>query len=110
MPTLLRSVLHRVPNTAWSVAMVSLPLLPLAALAAQPAARPATAATVYKCSNAGTGVVYQDTPCAPGTELRNFATDPPTLSVVPGSTGAAAPATIRARLSRGAFPHSRAHA
>src|SRR6476619_1660887 len=89
MPMLLRSVPHRVLSTAWSVAMVSLQLLPLAALAAQPATRPAAAATVYKCSGAGTGVVYQYAPCAPGTELRKCATDPPTLSVVPGSTGAA---------------------
>jgi hypothetical protein len=90
MPTQPRSVLHPVLNTAWSVAMISLPLAPAAALAAQPAVRPGAASTVYKCSSAGTGVVYQDAPCAPGTELRNFATDPPTLSVVPGSTGAAA--------------------
>jgi len=41
--------------------------------------------TIYKCSGAAGSVVYQDAPCAPGTELRNFATDPPTLSVIPGT-------------------------
>ena len=41
--------------------------------------------TIYKCSGAADSVVYQDAPCAPGTELRNFATDPPTLSVIPGT-------------------------
>jgi hypothetical protein len=41
--------------------------------------------TVFKCSGADGGVTYQDAPCAPGTELRNFATDPPSLSVIPGT-------------------------
>ena len=41
--------------------------------------------TIYKCSGAAGSVAYQDAPCAPGTELRNFATDPPTLSVIPGT-------------------------
>lgn len=42
--------------------------------------------TIFKCSGTTAGsVVYTDTPCAPGTELRNFATDPPTLSVIPGT-------------------------
>jgi hypothetical protein len=44
-----------------------------------------TATTVYKCA-AAEGVIYQDTPCAPGTELRNFATDPPGITIVPGAT------------------------
>ena len=39
-------------------------------------------AEVYKCADTG-GPVYQDAPCAPGRELRNFATDPPPVSVVP---------------------------
>jgi hypothetical protein len=42
--------------------------------------------TVFKCSGTTAGsVVYQDVACATGTELRNFATDPPTLSVIPGT-------------------------
>jgi hypothetical protein len=41
-------------------------------------------AGVYKCASE-TGVVYQDTVCAPGKELRNLDTDPATLSVVPGT-------------------------
>ena len=42
-------------------------------------------AGVYKCANEKGGVVYQDTACAPGKELRNLDTDPATLSVVPGT-------------------------
>lgn len=54
-------------------------------------------AGLYKCAN-DKGVVYQDTACAPGKELRNLDTDPATLSVVPGSpvpkaTATAQPAT-----------------
>src|SRR5439155_1575803 len=41
-------------------------------------------AGVYKCANEK-GVVYQDTACAPGKELRNLDTDPANLSVVPGT-------------------------
>jgi hypothetical protein len=37
----------------------------------------------YKCRGMGTTPVYQDEPCAPGRELRNFATDPPNVSVIP---------------------------
>jgi len=39
-------------------------------------------AEVYKCAGE-TVPVYQDAPCPPGRELRNFATDPPPVSVVP---------------------------
>jgi len=55
-------------------------------------------AQVYKCAGAGKVPVYQDAPCAPGSELRNFATDPATVSVMPilppasGTTRLAVPA------------------
>jgi hypothetical protein len=58
-------------------------------------ALPADAA-VYKCANDGGGVVYQDTACAPGRELRNLDLDPATVSVVPGTpvpTGKSPPAS-----------------
>ncbi len=84
---------------------------PLAcAVAAQPAAaRPPPDATVYKCTGAAGSVVYQDSSCAAGTELRNFATDPPTLSIIPGVTPARPPATppassAKARGDRVAIP------
>jgi hypothetical protein len=48
-------------------------------------------AGVYKCTTASNGVMYQDTPCAPGNELRNLDKDPPTLSVVPGTATATVP-------------------
>ena len=45
---------------------------------------PLAGATVYKCMGSGAGVVYQEEPCPPGKELRNFDQDPPDLSVIPG--------------------------
>lgn len=63
-------------------------------------------AAVYKCTGEGGGAVYQDTACPPGKELRNFTTDPPNVSIVPGTPetrlappvkmNAAAPAERRA--------------
>ena len=50
-------------------------------------------ATVYKCQGEQGVVVYQEAPCLIGRELRNFDTDPPSLSIVPGGpTPAPAPA------------------
>lgn len=40
-------------------------------------------AQVYKCAGDDARPVYQDAPCPPGRELRNFDTDPPPVSVVP---------------------------
>ncbi len=45
-------------------------------------------AAVYKCVNErsappGSNPVYQDTPCPPGKELRNFDTDPAEVTVIP---------------------------
>src|ERR1700694_3968418 len=42
-------------------------------------------AAVFKCSADGGRVLYQDVECQPGTELRNFDTDPPNVSIVPGT-------------------------
>src|SRR5436190_14969987 len=68
------------------------------------AAQPAHAA-VYKCANEKGGVVYQDTACAHGREMRNLDTDPATLSIVPGTPIAApkssAPAAKPARVQAG---------
>jgi hypothetical protein len=73
-------------------------LLLAAALSVAYAATPggAKAGTVYKCSGVAGSVVYQDFPCATGTELRNFATDPPSLSVVPGTPVPSAASSPRA--------------
>ena len=62
------------------------------------AATPGVAAanTVYKCADAAGSVVYQDAPCADGKELRNFATDPPALSVIPGTPVPGSPAAPQA--------------
>ncbi|MEO8849069.1 MAG: DUF4124 domain-containing protein [Casimicrobiaceae bacterium] len=60
------------PNIRWL-------LLPLLALCSMVAAH----ADIYKCSGTDGQPVYQDSPCAAGRELRNFQTDPATVSVVP---------------------------
>lgn len=41
-------------------------------------------ADVYKCAGDGGRLVYQEMPCEPGKELRNFQTDPPEITVLPG--------------------------
>ena len=40
-------------------------------------------AGIYKCVGDGGAPMYQDSPCPPGKELRNFDTDPAELSVIP---------------------------
>ena len=40
-------------------------------------------ATIHKCEGVGGVPVYQDSPCPPGKELRDFDKDPPTVSVMP---------------------------
>ncbi len=42
-------------------------------------------ADVYKCAGDGKTPIYQEMPCAAGKELRNFQTDPPEITVLPGS-------------------------
>jgi len=60
-------------------------------------------AQVYKCADERNQPLYQDAPCPPGRELRNFATDPATVSVIPirpvpgTTTRAVAPATPRVK-------------
>lgn len=57
----------------------------LAALAATVAASlPGSApAAIYKCVGESNQPVYQDSPCPPGKELRNFDTDPAEVSIIP---------------------------
>jgi hypothetical protein len=65
-------------------------------------------ATMVKCRADPGNVVYQDAPCKPGMELRNFDTDPATVGVVPFTPApapapappAAAPRTRTAQVSR----------
>ncbi len=53
---------------------------------------------MVKCRNDSGTAVYQDTPCRPGTELRNFDIDPATVSVVPFAPATTPPApTVPAR-------------
>jgi len=44
---------------------------------------PAAHATIYKCLLDDGTVFYQDAPCAPGRELRDFDKDPANVSVMP---------------------------
>ena len=55
-------------------------------------------ATVYKCDGPGGAPVYQDSPCPPGKELRDFDKDPPTVSVMPLLPAPAAGTTTRESL------------
>jgi hypothetical protein len=50
------------------------------------AAAPPAAAALYKCAVDKGAVVYQDKACPPGKELRDLEADPPTLSVLPGTS------------------------
>src|SRR5436190_24296894 len=61
----------------WPVPVVLLALLTLGVA-------DAAGAPVVKCRADDGGLSYQDSACKTGIELRNFDTDPPTLSVVPG--------------------------
>ena len=62
-------------------------LLALALAAAAPCAH----ATIYKCLLDDGTVFYQDAPCAPGRELRDFDKEPGNVSVVPFTQPAPAP-------------------
>lgn len=53
------------------------------ALALSAALAAPAAADVYKCAGERGTPVYQEMPCAPGKELRNFQTDPPQITVLP---------------------------
>jgi len=67
----------------------------VAALATLAPAAPARA-DMYKCLGDNSRPVYQETPCPSGRELRNFQTDPATVSVVPFdlTPPSAPPATV----------------
>jgi hypothetical protein len=55
-------------------------------------------ADVYKCKGDNGTPVYQESPCPPGKQLRNFQTDPPEITVLPGRAKSAAP-TVKAGTS-----------
>jgi Domain of unknown function (DUF4124) len=79
--------------------MRPLPVLSLLTfvLLAQPGAADAT---MVKCRGDHGSVVYQDTPCKPGMEMRDFDTDPATVSVVPGTPVASQPLAASAQRTR----------
>ena len=48
-------------------------------------------AQVYKCAGDKGIPVYQEAPCSPGKELRNFQTDPPEITILPARRPPGAP-------------------
>lgn len=48
-------------------------------------------ADVYKCAGERGTPIYQESPCLPGKELRNFQLDPPEITVLPAPTFTAPP-------------------
>jgi hypothetical protein len=64
---------------------------------------PPARAQVYKCAGTGGVPVYQEMPCSPGKELRNFQTDPPEITILPAQRipGAAADSIKEAPLKNG---------
>ena len=59
----------------------------VAILSAFAIASPARA-EVYKCAGDGGRPIYQEMPCPKGKELRNFQSDPPEITVLPGAAKA----------------------
>jgi hypothetical protein len=51
-------------------------------------------ADVYKCAGTDSTPIYQEMPCAKGKELRNFQTDPPEITVLPGTPSGSSPRPI----------------
>ena len=52
---------------------------------------PVAGADVYKCAAEGGVPVYQEAPCGPAKELRNFQTDPPEITILPAPRAVATP-------------------
>jgi len=59
-------------------------LVGLAAAAVAIFAASGARADVYKCAGEAGRPVYQEMPCPPGKERRNFQSDPPEITVLPG--------------------------
>jgi len=51
-------------------------------------------AQVYKCAGDKGIPVYQEMPCTPGKELRNFQTDPPEITILPSRRPTGNPAEV----------------
>jgi len=51
-------------------------------------------AQVYKCAGDKGIPVYQEMPCPPGKELRNFQTDPPEITILPSRRPTGNPAEV----------------
>jgi hypothetical protein len=69
----------------------------LIALSARALVPPVARADVYKCAGDTGNPVYQEMPCAPGKELRNFQTDPPQITILPAQGRPKTPAPAAAK-------------
>ena len=58
-------------------------IAPRLAFAAWAIVSPVADADVYKCAGEGGIPVYQEMPCGPAKELRNFQLDPPEITILP---------------------------
>jgi hypothetical protein len=63
-------------------------------------AQPGTGAGVYKCRGDTAAPVYQDQPCSPARELRNFDEAPAAVSVIPFAMAPAAPVPAKVKPTR----------
>ena len=66
-------------------------IAPCIAIAGWVLASPVAGSDVYKCAGEGGVPVYQEAPCGPAKELRNFQTDPPEITILPAQRGVASP-------------------
>jgi hypothetical protein len=71
---------------------------------------PAAHAGVFKCLRDDGGVFYQEAPCPPGRELRDFSRDPANVSVVPFAVPSPAPGARKATKPSRAAADKPAHA
>ena len=69
-------------------------IAPCLGVAAALFAAPPAWADIYKCAGPGGVPIYQEMPCTPGKELRNFQTDPPDITVLPAQRPAGNPADL----------------
>jgi hypothetical protein len=83
--------------------VIFLPLL-LASLVAATPPSVSAAGGPFKCRGTGSGPVYQQQPCPPGAELRDFAQDPATVSIVPFESPAPKVTTKPSRAERAVKP------
>ena len=69
---------------------------------------PVAGADVYKCAGEGGIPVYQEMPCGPAKELRNFQLDPPEITILPAPRAGTPASSIKEAPPRNAKPDKNA--